>query len=241
MSRPFLSGQTFTTDLDTRYVDGVDDDGPLYKHAKRQLIDVLTVVGSTMIEMHPKIKEMPFRGSHQAQFVVQPPGPRPPDAQLVVSYRFTVRDPCLVSVAALEPNYDAILVTVTLRDRADGVHYQPPDLPAHHEETYSTDELDLLSPGAGDSVASGEDWIEALVAIFVLLGYGVYIREILTRGMKTDLFDPLPDLDILDPTGGVTDVVAQQIVGGIGVVPGNSQPYPIAGWLEAYWATPVLT
>src|SRR5216684_1670894 len=100
MSRPYLSGQTFTTNLDTRYQDGVDDDGPLLSplfssHAFKELVGVLTF-GSGMIEMHPKIKSKPFRGSHQAQFVVRPPGrPPAPGAELLVSYRFTVRTPCL--------------------------------------------------------------------------------------------------------------------------------------------------
>jgi hypothetical protein len=238
MSRPYLSGQTYTTNLNTRYVDGVDDDGPLYDHAKSELIKVLTF-RSTMIEMHPKIKSKPFHGSHRAQFVVRPPGPRPaPDAELLVSYRFTVRTPCRIAV---EPSGDeALLVTVNLRENADGREYQSPDLPPNHEETYSTDELDLLSPGAGSRIALGESLIEGLVALLGGLGIAAYIRYILGRGMKTDVFEPLPDIDVLDPTGGVADVPVQQIVTGAGVVPGDDQPYPITGWLEAYWATPVV-
>jgi hypothetical protein len=196
MSRPYLTGQTFTNNLNTRYVDGVDDDGPLIDHAKSELFNVLTVVGSTMIEIYPKIKSKPFRGSHRAQFVIRPPTPRPArDAQLMVSYRFTVRTPCLVAVEPLADRRPlakvAVLVTVDLRESADSLEYKPPGLPLRHEETYSTDELNLLSPGAGDQIAFGEKLIEAALALFVNLVGAAYIRYILGRGMKTDVFDPL--------------------------------------------------
>ena len=134
MSRPYPSGQTFTTNLDTRYQDGVDDDGPLLSplfssHAWSELIKVLTF-RSTMIEMHPKIKSKPFQGSHRAQFVVRPPG-RPPasGARLLVSYRFTVRTPCLVTVAPVRTDPHAVLVTVEFRERDGRREYQSPELP----------------------------------------------------------------------------------------------------------------
>jgi hypothetical protein len=53
--------------------------------------------------------------------------------------------------------------------------------------------------------------------------------------MKTDVFEPLPDIDVLDPSGGVSHVPMQQIVPAAGVVQDDAQPYPITGWLEAYW------
>lgn len=242
MSRPYLSGQTFTTDLDTRYQDGVDDDGPLLSpffssHAFNELTKVLTF-RSTMIEMHPKIKSKPFRGSHRAQFVIRPPG-RPPaaGAQVLVSYRFTIHTPCLVAVAPTPMDPHAVLVTVEFRERDGRREYQPPDLPPRQDETYSTDELDLLSPGSGSGLAFGEDLIEGLLALFSLLDAG-YIRYILGRGIKTDVFDPLPDINVLDPSGGVSDVPVQKIASGSGVVVDDNQSYPITGWLEAYWARP---
>ncbi len=243
MSRPYLSGQTFTTNLDTRYQDGVDDDGPLASplfgsHAFKELFKVLTF-RSTMIEMHPKIKSKPFRGSHQAQFVVRPPG-RPParGAELLVSYRFTVRTPCSVAVAPIMVRGRvAVQVTVDFLGRDPRRELRPPDLPPSHDETYSTDELNLLSSGSGDTISFWESVIEVLVALFSLVD-AAYVRYILGRGVKTDIFDPLPDIDVLDPSGGVFDVSVQQIVTGAGVVPDDSQPYPITGWLEARWSTP---
>jgi hypothetical protein len=239
MSRPYLSGQTFTTHLDTRYQDGVDDDGPLSSHALNQLIDVLTFE-SLMIEMHPKIKSKPFSGSHRAQFVIQPPGPPPfSGAQLLVSYRFTVRTPCLVTVEPFHApkGQEAVRVTVEFRERDERDprrEYHPPDLPPGRDETYSTDQLDHLSPGSGSKIALGEALLEGLLALLSLL-YAGYIRLILGRGIKTDVFDPLPDIDVLDPSGGVFDVPVQHIVTGAGIVPDDNQPYPITGWLEAHW------
>jgi hypothetical protein len=240
MSRPFLSGQTYTTNLDTRYQDGVDDDGPLLSphfssHAFKELIRVLTF-GSGMLEAHPKIKSKPFRGSHQAQFVVKAPGPPPAaGAELLVSYRFTIRTPCSVTIQPDRSDREAVLVTIDLQEYPAG---QSPKLPANHGETYSTDELDLLSPGAGSTLGLGESIIEVLVALFVNFGLGLYMKLILDRGIKADIFDPLPDIDILDPSGGVSNVAVHQIVPGSGVVPDNNQDYPITGWLEAHWATP---
>ncbi len=241
MSRPYLSGQTFTTNLATRSQDGVDDDGPLLSpifnsHALKELLKVLTF-RSIMIEMHPKIKSKPFRGSHRAQFVVRPPGPPPASgAQLLVSYRFTVRTPCLVAVEPL--GHEALLVTVEFLERAGRREYQPPDLPSRRDETYSNDELDLLSTGSGDKVGFGESALEVLVALFSIFD-AAYIRYILGRGMKTDVFDPLPDIDVLDPSGGVFDVPVQEIVAGAGLVGDDIQHYPITGWLEAHWAPPI--
>lgn len=60
----------------------------------------------------------------------------------------------------------------------------------------------------------------------------------LGRGIKTDVFNQLPDIDVLDPSGGVFDVPVQHIVAGAGVVLDNNQHYPITGWLEAHWARP---
>jgi hypothetical protein len=241
MSRAFLAGQTYTNILDTRNQDGVDDDGPLLhplleSHAFKQLTSVLSF-GSTMIEIYPKIKEKPFRGSHVATFVVSPPQPRPdPFAQLVVSYRFNVRPPCRVTITQNpdSENRDSVLVIVELRETGDdGTQYQAPNLTGRREETYSTDDLDLLSPGSGSSIALGEHLIELLVG-------GIYAWLILRRGLKADVFASLPEFNILDPNGGVSGIPVQQIVPGEGVVSGFDRDCPVTGWIEAFWAEPVV-
>ena len=61
------------------------------------------------------------------------------------------------------------------------------------------------------------------------------------NGIETDVFVPQSQFDILDPTGGVKDVPAGQIVPGAGIIEGDSLVYPITGWVEVYWASPVVT
>jgi hypothetical protein len=246
ISRPYLSGQTYTNNLDTRYRDLVDDDGPLLSphfssHAFNQLIDVLTLQ-STQIAMHSKIKERPFRGSHGATFTVRPPEPRPSrDAQLLVSYRFNVRVPCQVRLQPAQIG-DGVDVRIELVERSlDGIEYQAPALPVSRSENYSTDQLNLLSPGSGDSIALGEGLIDFASAIFISGIYALYLRAIFDDGIETDVFDPQPQFDILDPNGGVTDVPARQLVPGAGIIEGDSLTYPVTGWIEVYWATPVIT
>lgn len=246
ISRPYLSGQIYTTNLGTRYQDLVDEDGALLSphfssHAFSELIKVLTF-RSTLIEMHSKIKEKPFRGNHSATFTVRPPGPQPRrDAQLLVSYRFNVRTPCQVQVQ-LSPARDGVEVRVDLLEQSrDGHVYQAPGLPISRNENYSTDQLNLLSPGSGDTIALGEGLIQFASLIFISGIYALYLRTIFDDGIETDVFDPQPQFDILDPTGGVKDVPAGQIVPAAGIIEGDSLVYPITGWVEVYWASPVVT
>jgi len=132
-----------------------------------------------------------------------------------------------------------VLVTVDFRERDDaGNEYQQPALPPRRDETYSNDQLALLSSEAG-KISIWEAVGEVLIAFFLNPILAGYIRYILGKGMKTDVFDPLPDIDVLDPSGGVFDVPVQQIVAGAGIVSDDTQHYPITGWLEAFWSTPI--
>jgi hypothetical protein len=244
ISRPYLSGQIYTTNLGTRYKDGVDDDGALLSphfssHGFSELVKVLTF-RSTQIEMHSKIKEKPFRGNHSATFTVRPPGPRPsPDAQLMVSYRFNVRTPCRVRLQ-LNRARDGVDVQVDLLEQGpDGRTYDAPGLPVSRSENYSTDQLNKLSSGSGDSIGLGEALIEFASLIFISGIYALYLKAIFDNGIETDVFDPQPQFDILDPAGGVKDVPAGRIVQGAGIIEGDSLAYPVTGWVEVYWAGPV--
>lgn len=246
ISRPYLSGQTYTTELGTRYRDGVDDDGTLLSphfssHAFNELVKVLTF-RSTQIEMHSKIKQKPFRGNHSAVFTVRPPGPRPrPDAQLLVSYRFNVRAPCQVRLQ-LNRARDGVEVRVDLLEHgADGRAYDAPPLPVSRSENYSTGQLDRLSSGSGGAIALGEALIGFASLVFISGIYALYLKAIFDNGIETDVFDPQPQFDILDAAGGVKDVPAGRIVPGAGIVEGDGLAYPVTGWVEAYWASPVGT
>src|SRR5258708_70496 len=81
------------------------------------------------------------------------PGPRTRrDAQLLVSYRFNVRTPCQVRLQ-LSPDRDGVEVRVDLLEQSrDGRAYQAPGLPISRSENYSTDQLNLLSAGSGDTI-----------------------------------------------------------------------------------------
>ncbi len=244
ISRPYLSGQIYTRVLDTRYQDDVDDDGPLLSplfssHGFHELTRVLTV-GSSKIEMHSKVKEKPFRGNHSATFTVRPPGPRPKRAeQLLVSYRFNVRTPCQVQLR-LNPAGDGVDVIVDLREqsRDGGDKYQAPPLPISRTENYSTDQLNLLSSGSGDRISVIEDLIDVASFVFLPGIYTAYLAVVFSRGIDTDAFDPQPQFDILDPGGGVNNVLAAQIVPNAGIIEGDSLVYPVTGWVEVHWANP---
>jgi hypothetical protein len=235
MSRPYLGGQTYTNNLDTRDQDGVDDDGSLKEHAIHEVAKVLGF-RSTMVELYAKIKEKPFRDNQEAQFIVRPPGPRPGRARLMVSYRFTVRRPCTVFIEPLPGSSDALRITIGLNEEINREQYQSPELPQRHEETYSNDDLDLLSPGAGDRIGFGELLLEIVSIFFGGILYAIYIRIILGRGMKTDIYEPVQEFDILDSAGGVSGVAARDIVPGAGILESDEQPHPVTGWIEAYWA-----
>ncbi len=236
ISRPYLSGQTFTTNLATRDQDHVDDDGSLISHATSELHNVLEG-RSSQLEVHSKIKGQPFCGDHSATFLIGAPGPRPgPDAQLLVSYRFDIRTPCRVR---LTPRVDANGIEVKIdlsMGRGGREMYQVPELPASRTETYSTDRLNLLSQGAGDEIG----WIQSLIEIFTPV-VGPWAKYVFDKGIETDVFDSQPQFDFTDPAGGVTDLPVAQLAANTEIIENNRRVYPVTGWVELYWANPVIT
>ena len=65
-----------------------------------------------------------------------------------------------------------------------------------------------------------------------LFGLDRLVAFILSRGIRTDEYDALPEINILDSGSAVRDAPADNIPVGAGVVVDNDQPYPIFGWLE---------
>jgi hypothetical protein len=158
---------------------------------------------------------------------------------LLVSYRFNVRTPCRVRLQ-LNRARDGVDVQVDLLEQGpDGRPYDTPKLPVSRSENYSTDQLNKLSSGSGDSIALGEALIEYATHLFLGGIYSLYLKTIFDNGIETDVFDPQPQFDILDPAGGVKDVPAGRIVPGAGIIEGDSLAYPVTGWVEVYWAGPV--
>ena len=235
MSRPFLPGQTYTVDVDDAYQDAAGDDGSFQDHLVNELVKVVTL-RSSRVEAHPKIKSHPFRGSHQLHAIVRPP-PLPDSGQsrLVVSFKFTARTGCTVHVSPTAG--DTLDVAIAFND----AEYVPPRLPGRKARDYGRRELDKLSSGAGirilvvNALASG---VASIIGGFI--GLERLVSLILSRGIRTDEYDALPEINILDSGSAVRDAPADNIPIGVGVVVDNEQPYPIFGWLEVRWVPIII-
>ena len=107
-------------------------------------IEKVIELESRRVEAHPKIKSHPFKGRHEMHIIVRPP-PLADTSKFmpVVSFQFTTRAGCSVRVASTDK--DSIDVVVTF----DEQRYTPPRLPERRSRTYSRDQLDKLSSGAG--------------------------------------------------------------------------------------------
>jgi hypothetical protein len=231
MSRPFLSGQTYTVDVNNIYDDSAPDDGPFITHLVNELFKVITF-RSVMVETHPKIKSFPFKGSYSLQIIVSPPA-KPPKGkyELVVSFQFTMRNGCQVAVTKGAGN--SVAVTVTL----DSGKYTPPPLPIRRNCVYSADELNSLAKGIGTDLIVGET-LAPLVAALVSLPLAfivAYVDIILARGLKLDAYEPIPEVNILDASQAVLNAPVSNIPSGQGMVVDNTQPYPVYGWLDVKW------
>jgi hypothetical protein len=232
MSRPYLSGQTYVEHADDANNPSASDDGSLLNHLINQIKDLITL-DSRQVEVHPRIMPSPFKGTHRFQFTVRPP-PLADSSKfrLVVSFRFAVRHGCRLRVTPA--GNDAITVTVTLDDK----DYQAPKLPVRTEHSYFPDELDTLSPGAGWQDELADVAAGALGFLFSWAGpwVGAYVMFILAlRGIQTDEYAKLAEVDVLDATGAVENVPADNIPAAQGIISDDNQPYPFYGWLEAKW------
>jgi hypothetical protein len=228
MSRPFLHGQQFAVDPDNAYDDDVDDNGSMFIHLLKEVAKVVFGL-STRVEAHPKIKERPFKGRHRMHLQVQPPllpAPTPFGHDLVVSFQFTVRSGCNVSVSAQSGDHVDVVVDL-------GPMRGTPPLPARSERSYQPDQLDKLSEGVGLKISVFKLAAELAAA---LVGVGaLYVYFILRRGILTDEYAPLPSVNIRDTSHAVFNVSAQNIPPNAGIAVDNSQPWPVMGWLEASW------
>ncbi len=209
-SRPFLTGDTYTTDESKIYVDGASDDGPFLTHMVKELAKVnATFLGipteSTQVEAHPKIKSFPFRGLHLMHIMVRPPAlpirlVNTPH-HLQVSYKFTVRTSCAVEVISTAA--DTVDVYVVMNQAG----YKPPPLPAKNYKSWSHDELAALNSESGEAY-----WGADILSALVQLGGGVIgiatVEIILGRGIKSDQYASLNNaVTLLDRTGMVTGTV----------------------------------
>ncbi|HXC94849.1 MAG TPA: hypothetical protein VNU92_04065 [Edaphobacter sp.] len=239
-SRPFLIGDTYTTDESKIYVDGASDDGTFIVHMAKELVKVNeTILGiptsSLRIEAHPKVKSFPFRGVHLMHIIVRPPAMKPTMVNqphhLQVSYKFTVRTSCAVEV--ISSASDTVDIYVVMNQAG----YKPPPLPANSYRSWSRDELAALNSEGGEGYL-GADILSGVVQVITGGVIGVATVEyILSRGIKSDLYASLNDaVTLLDRSGMATGTVPGTIPQ-TGVVSNDGQPYPVFGWLEAKWVT----
>jgi hypothetical protein len=233
MSRPFLCGQTYVEDADDAYNETVDTDGSLFDHLIGQIKDLFSA-DSSQIEVHPRIMPRPFQGCHHFEFTVRPPPLADPSKfELAVSFRFTTRHGCRMRVTGTADN--AISVAITL----DSKGYVRPNLPARSEHSYFPDELDTLSPGAGWKTVLADAMASALSGVttwWTGSWIGAYVTFILFfRGIQTDEYEKLDEIDILDAAGAVENALADNIPAAQGIISNDAQPYPFYGWMEARW------
>ena len=193
---------------------------------------------SLQLEAHPKIKSHPFLGAHLLHIKVRPPaatgGPHHPVGglrpRLAVSFQFTVRSGCAVQVSSSAP--DTIDVHISLSHGG----YTPPPLPHRGTKNWKREEFDAMRKGIGLDILLGQTGgavLERLLGVSEIDSARVFL--ILERGIKIDLYDPLPAVDINNAQHAVTRVWADEVSPGAGIVTDNDQPFPIFGWLEATW------
>jgi hypothetical protein len=232
-SRPYLVGQTFITDVDCIYDDGAEDDGHFFVHLLKEIAKVNSIIGSHLVEAHPKIKSHAFRGAHLLHFVIRPPahdfGPVGL-YHLAVSFHFTVRSGCAVQVTST--TQDAVDVFVALSDAG----YTPPPLPTRRGKRWPREELSRLDSNSGGKYFE----VEVINAAIRGLGLGdpvgaALVELVLERGIESDEYDPLPEVNILDSSNAVIDAFANNIPTRAGITVNDNQPYPIYGWLAAKW------
>jgi hypothetical protein len=238
-SRPYLSGQRYTTDTSNIYDDSSGDDGAFKGHLINELLKVLSPIPlSFKVQFHPKIKSHPFLGPQLFHFIIRPPAlsVRPANLanrfQLAVSFKFTVRQGCAVQVFSPVRGQVDVLVAM------NHVGYTAPKLPVRNDHSWSRGDLNSLWSGIGDTISNIADilggWLATLVGGPLNLAKWIAVVE---SGVNTDIYDPLPEVDLLGTSGAVLNANADQILAGQGIVVNNSdaQPFPIFGWLEARW------
>jgi hypothetical protein len=224
-SRPYLVGQTFGRDTAKLYQDGVDDDGHLFEHTGKEVARAFNPLESVLVEAHPKIKSHPFRGVHVLQLVVRTPQPRPAPTMpsgviwLSVSFHFTVRNGCTVQVLANDEGSVRVMIVL------NSAGYTPAPLPHRNGHRISLDELNELNKDAGF-------WSRLVTGVAATIDPEA--AAVLSRGVETDLYDPLPSIDLLS-TQDSAAVAVEQLAAGIGLTQDDTQPYPVYGWIDLGW------
>jgi PASTA domain len=238
-SRPYLMGETYTTDESSVYNDSDTNASTFYTHLAHEIEKL--PVASTMVEAHPKVKSAPFVGKQVANFLIRPPalpqGVSPASLKLNVSFNFVVRSGCTVGVTS--SGSDTINVSVVM----DQAGYKPPSLPAKAHRTFTPDDLVREDPDVASDIVTAKHDAEGLGAAegFVLagaLGAGIGAAAsdwFISHGIETDAYASLESFDIESEEGAVLNASASVIPPHAGIAVNDSQPYPVYGWLKVSW------
>jgi hypothetical protein len=245
VSRPFLTANTYTVDTNQIYNDAASDDGTFYAHMINEVAKVvcpipfLPIPCSTQVEAHVKVKSYPFQGVQLLHFLVRPPSD-PVHAiatvqKLSVSYHFTVRTGCAVQV--ISSSADTVDVYVVMNSAS----YHPPPLPARTTHNYSQGELNSLDNGAGDQILGASALADAVTILTGGTVKATVVEAILSRGVQGDEYASLNHaVDMLNTNNAVMDSLAANIPPNDGVTVDDTQPFPVSGWLEVKWVSPIL-
>ena len=234
-SRAYLSGQTF---LEGRYPnadiykDGASDDGHFLQHMLVELEKLDSILQSSSLEAHPKIKQNPFQGPHILPVIVRTTQPRPQVSMIgqgyVVSFHFTVRTGCTVEV--VKNDESSVCVYVIL----NSVGYTPPPLPSR--KALQVTVAEIRSNSGAYAALIGNAVLFPLAGLFS------------SSGIETDQYElPIVYFTLGDSPGAMINVPLDSLSAlpdGQGISTDDSQPFPVLGWLEVGWGgtgTPLAT
>jgi len=258
-SRPFLTSQRYIIgkNFNTINVDSAPDDGEFVTHTIQEVEKVIVPIPlSTQVEMHSKIKSLPFRDALTARFIVRPPpgsrstGPRGRIEVLTVHFQFTIRSGCSVQLQSTEAGSVDVVIVL------DPVGYKPFKLPDRNDKPWSKEELERLNSGA----RGGFKTVTELSAAIAVLEPGVgplrvlEVLGVLNRDILSDEYDTirLRSQNILDashalsaPADNIPPIDPFEVNDPNvpndkkkGVIIDDTQPYPVFGWLELKFTEP---
>jgi hypothetical protein len=244
VARPYLVSQRYEPDK-----------WPFASHMvnevlKMQGVDVagIPIPLSRGLGAHPILKDKPFDGIHTVTFAVSPPTPRQnPEDILYVSYRFTVHSESVrVGIWYDANEQDKVQVGIAL----SSYDYAPPPEPPRKNKTWSWEELIKLEPSVGTDygiiqaievgIASGAD---AIVFPIFNPWYAGIADWLIHQGIQTHSYGPLkaPSVDDLPAQFTAASInicvndLPQDFFHPASRIVDESQPFPVIGWLKAYW------
>jgi hypothetical protein len=212
MSRPYTVSQAFS-------------EGNFIDHLLAEVAKVETTIFgipfSTRVEAHPTIFTTPYDGRPFVKLLVQPPplrhvNPVLPPPKLRVSYHFTHRRG--VAVQVFDAGNGTVGIMIVLGD------LNPAQLPPKHDLTVQWSQL-------GDKYSYVIDALQ----IVDILTLDIASAIILNRGILTDIYDPPSASSPLDNQNVAAPTRIDQIQSWAGLSEDDAQPFPIYGWLNAWW------